>query len=131
MKSSGRDTLRRNLMSPADQEAFLRTYGEAMRPMLEATLDAKVEELAARYEKAWHAFGEYLRSDEAGVLVSRDEAAEMLGVSLSSIQRLEKRGELPEPQRFGARTVRHRLEDIRAFAKRTGRAIQAPTTPKS
>ena len=114
-----KDALRRRLMPPQEQEAFLRTYGEAVRPMLEAILDAKVAELGDRYAKTWLAFGEHLKeTDRGAVLVSRDEAAEMLGVSLSSIQRLEKRGELPKPQRFGARTVRHQLEDILAFANR-------------
>ena len=44
----------------------------------------------------------------------------MLGISLSSIKRLEERGELAEPMKFGERTVRHRLNDIPAFAKSAG-----------
>ena len=117
--------IRRRLMSPDEQAAFLRTYGEAVRPVLEAALDARVEELASRYEKTWRAMGEYLQDkDSSALLVSREEAAEMLGISLSSIQRLEKRGELPQPKRFGLRTVRHRLDDILAFAKSNGLKVQ-------
>ena len=44
-----KDALRRKLMSPVEQEAFLRKYGEVVRSVLETTLDAKVEELADRY----------------------------------------------------------------------------------
>jgi len=107
-------------MSPAEQEAFLRTYGEAVRPILEAALDERVEELAARYEKSWRGFFEYFRQDDDIVLVSREKAATLLNVSVASIQRLEKRGELPKPQHFGARTVRHKLKDILAFANDKG-----------
>lgn len=116
-----KSALRTKLMSPAEQDDFVRTYGEAVRPVLEATLDAKVEELATRYAKSWDAFGQYLTAQStAALLVSREEAAEMLGVSVSSIQRLEKRGELPKPRKFGERLVRHKMDDIVAFAKQHG-----------
>src|SRR5215468_1810924 len=93
-----KDAIRRKLMTPAEQEDFLRTYGEAARPMLEAVLDERVEELAARYEKAWGGIFAHMRDEHEGVpMVSRRKAAEMLGVSLSTIQRLEERGELPPP----------------------------------
>jgi len=36
---------------------------------------------------------------------------------ISTIQRLGRTGDLPEPQRYGHRTVRHRVGDIRAFAR--------------
>jgi len=95
---------------------------------LTALLDAKVEELAARYEKAWGGvFAHMMRDEHEGVpMVSRRKAAELLGVSLSTIQRLEERGELPQPEHFGARTVRHRLEDIVAFARGKGISVRKP-----
>jgi|SRR5689334_21018211 predicted DNA-binding transcriptional regulator AlpA len=124
-----KDELRRKLMSPAEQEAFLRTYGEAARPMLEAALDARVEELAARYEKSWRGFFEYIRGDDDAVLVTRDQAAKMLNVSVASIQRLEQRGELPKPRHFGSRTVRHQLKDVVAFARGKGLPIRPLTKP--
>jgi predicted DNA-binding transcriptional regulator AlpA len=123
-----KDALRRKLMPPDEQEALLRQYGEVVRSVLETTLDAKVEELADRYQKSWGGFFEYFRNDDV-ILVSREQAAEMLGVSLSSIQRLEKRGELPKPQRYGTRIVRHQLKDIVAFARGKGLPIRPPTKP--
>jgi len=95
--------------------------------MLEAVLDERVEELAARYEKAWGGIFAHMRDEHEGVpMVSRRKAAEMLGVSLSTIQRLEERGELPPPEHFGARTVRHRFEDIVAFARGKGISVRKP-----
>jgi len=77
--------------------------------MLEAVLDERVEELASRYEKGWRGIFEHMRDEHEGVLrVTRRQAAKMLRVSLSTIQRLVKRGELPQPEHWGARTVRHR-----------------------
>jgi hypothetical protein len=73
-----KEGLRRELMSRAEPEAFVRTYGEAARPMLEAALDTPVEELAARYEESGRGFFEYLRGDGDAVLVSRDQAAKIL-----------------------------------------------------
>jgi predicted DNA-binding transcriptional regulator AlpA len=124
-----KDAMRCKVMSPAEQEAFLRTYGEAVRPMLEAALDERVEELAAQYEKSWRGFFQYLRADDQAVLVSREQAAKMLNVSVASIQRLEKRGELPKPQRFNGRTVRHQLKDILAFAEGKGMRINPLEKP--
>lgn len=114
--------IRDKLMPLREQEAFLRTYGEAAKPMLEAVLDARVDALAARYKKAW---GKFLKLppnsiviDPIGpLLVTREEAAKMLNISLSTIKRMEASGELPEPQRFGERAVRHKLDDILAFAR--------------
>jgi predicted DNA-binding transcriptional regulator AlpA len=88
-----------------------------------------VGELAARHEKSWRGLFEYLRQDDDVVLVSREQAAKMLGICLSSIQRLEKRGELPEPHRFGERTVRHQLKDILAFANGKGMQIHPLEKP--
>jgi hypothetical protein len=41
-------------------------------------------------------------------------------------QRREKRGDLPESPRFGLRTVRHRLENILAFARGNGLSVHVP-----
>jgi excisionase family DNA binding protein len=91
---------------------------------LTALLDARVEELAARYEEAWRAAFATLKEDENGVLKTREEAAELLGCSISTIQRLEKSGELPKPRRYGHRTVRHLLSDLRAFIQTLDRKPQ-------
>jgi excisionase family DNA binding protein len=93
-------------------------------PALTALLDAKVEELAARYEKAWRAASATLKEDERGSLKTREEVAELLGCSISTVQRLEKSGELPKPRRYGHRTVRHLLSDIRAFIQTLDRKPQ-------
>ena len=113
--------VREKLLPDDEREALIRPYGEAIRPILGKLLDAKAEELAQRYEASWSRWladlNAHVARENGQILVTRDKAAEMLGVSLSSIKRLEERGELPKPQRFGERTVRHRLNDILAFAK--------------
>jgi hypothetical protein len=129
MAITRKEALRRRLMPPAEQEAFLRTYGEIVRPILEAVLNARVEELAARHEESWRGFFEYLTQDADVILVSREQAAKMLSVSVASIQRLEKRGELPEPQRFNQRTDRHQLKDILEFARGKGMQINPLEKP--
>ena len=68
-------------------------YGKLVLPTLEKLLDAKIEELASRYEEAWARAFAPLKETDGIRLVTRKKAAEMLGVSLSSIQRLEKRGD--------------------------------------
>jgi predicted DNA-binding transcriptional regulator AlpA len=120
-----RENLREKLLPAEEREELV------ILPTLEKLLDAKVEELASRYEKAWaNIFAPFKEAD--GIrLVTHKEAAEMLGVSLSSIQRLEKRGDLPEPERFGSRTVRHKLDDIVAFAKGNGLSVRVPPKKQS
>jgi excisionase family DNA binding protein len=125
MGLSNKAELRHRLMSPAEQEAFLRTYGQAAKPMLEATLDAKIEELASRYQEAWARAFAPLKEDAGVRLVSREEVAAILGCSVSTVQRMEKSGELPAPERYGHRTVRHELRAIVAFAKPNGREPKA------
>lgn len=115
-----RQNLREKLLPENDRGELVRQYGELIRPMLTALLDAKVEELAVRYEKAWRAAFATLKEDESGTLKTREEVAELLGCSVSTIQRLEQSGELPKPRRYGHRTVRHLLSDIRAFAQGLG-----------
>jgi predicted DNA-binding transcriptional regulator AlpA len=116
-----RKPVRERLLPEREREEMVRQYGEMIRPMLEELLDAKAEELAARYEGAWDKWFANLNAsvvrENEDLLVTRDKAAKMLGISLSSIKRLEERGELPKPRKFGERTVRHRLTDILAFAR--------------
>jgi excisionase family DNA binding protein len=112
-----RHNLREKLLPAEDREELVRLHGELILPALTALLDAKVEELAERYEKAWRSTFAALKEDDSTVLISREQAAELLGCSISTIQRLEKSGELPEPRRYGHRTVRHRVGDIRDFAR--------------
>ena len=119
-----RKAIKGKLLPESEREELIQQYGEAMRPILEKLLDAKAEQLSQRYEGSWGKWlaewkAEAVRENEQ-VLVTRDEAAEMLGISLSSVKRLEDRGELPKPRRFGERTVRHKLSDILAFAKGAG-----------
>ena len=87
-------------------------------------LDAKVEELTIRYEKAWRETFAALKEDDGARIISREQVAELLGCSISTIQRLEKSGELPEPLRYGHRTVRHELSTIRDFAKKLGLQVR-------
>jgi excisionase family DNA binding protein len=115
-----RQHLREQLLPAADREELVRLHGELVLPALTQLLDAKVEELATRYERAWQRHFASLKEDDSAVLVSREEAAERLSCSISTIQRLEKSGELPAPERYGHRTVRHRLSAVRAFAESRG-----------
>ena len=116
-----RKHVREKLLPDAERDELIRTYGEAIIPILSKLIDAKAEEQAQRYEAGWtkwlNAFSDDVTRENDQLLVTRAKAATMLGVSLSSIKRLEERGELPKPQRFGQRTVRHQLRDILAFAK--------------
>jgi predicted DNA-binding transcriptional regulator AlpA len=115
-----RANLREKLLPAADREELARLHGELILPVLERLLDAKVEELAIRYEKAWRSAFATLKEDDGAKLISREQVAELLGCSIQTIQRLEKSGELPEPLRYGHRTVRHELSTIRAFAESLG-----------
>jgi predicted DNA-binding transcriptional regulator AlpA len=113
------ENLRERLLPAADREELARLHGELTLPALEKLLDAKVEELAIRYEEAWTRAFATLKQDD-GELLTRKKVAERLGCRISTIQRLEKSGELPEPERYSHRTVRHELRAIIAFAKRNG-----------
>jgi hypothetical protein len=42
------------------------------------------------YEKAWRAAFATLKEDDSTVLISRGQAAELLGCSISTVQRLER-----------------------------------------
>jgi predicted DNA-binding transcriptional regulator AlpA len=124
-----RQHLREKLLPSDERDELVRLHGELILPLLTKLLDAKVEELAAQYDKGWRSYFDALKEEDRGaLLVSREEAAEMLGISLSSIQRLEKRGELPQPKRFGMRTVRHGLADILTFARNKG--LRVHSSPK-
>ncbi len=120
-----RQHLREKLLPAGDRDELVRLHGELILPALSKLLDAKVEELGARYERAWRGYFAALKEDDSGKLITREEAAERLSCSVSTIQRLEKSGELPEPKRYGHRTVRHKLSDIRAFAESLDRERKA------
>jgi len=47
-----RHNLREKLLPAEDREELVRLHGELILPALTALLDAKMEELAERYEKA-------------------------------------------------------------------------------
>jgi hypothetical protein len=124
-----RENLREKLLPASDLKRLVRQYGELILPTLEKLLNAKVEELAVRYEEAWTRAFAHLKVDDGVQLVSRKKAAGMLGISLSSIQRLEQRGELPKPHRYG-RTVRHQIDDILTFAGSNGLSVATPPKPQ-
>lgn len=117
--------LKERLMPPSEREAFLSQYGQLVAPILEELLEAKAKELVARY--AATLAGILDRTDGTiprdRLLCTREEAGEMLGVSLSTIKRMEQSGELPEPVRFGERQVRHRLVDVERIACHQGSQI--------
>jgi excisionase family DNA binding protein len=52
---------------------------------------------------------------EIQALVSREEAAEILGVSVRSVDRLRERGRLPAVQFTPGSRVRYRLRDVTAL----------------
>lgn len=119
--TSARMTKAKADLLPHDARAELTAaFGEIVGPILDAKLEAKAVELIERYTQAQLAILNAILGDTTDrdrFLVSRDEAAEMLGVSLSTIKRMEESGELPDPIKFGERVVRHRLIDIEALAK--------------
>ena len=108
------------LLSPSERAELEAMYGTVIGPIIDAKLEAKAQELLTRQSAN---IANTLRSilgdqsDREALLVTRDQAAAMLGTSLSTIKRMEDSGELPEPIKFGERTVRHRLIDIEAIAK--------------
>ncbi len=109
-----------DLLHPAERAALEAQLGEIVGPILDAKLEAKAVELVERYRLTQLAVLSSILGDTTErdrLLVSRDEAAEMLAVSLSTVKRMEESGELPEPIKFGERVVRHRLIDIEAIAK--------------
>ena len=114
------DRAKASLMSPAERATFEVQFGKIVGPLIDAKLEAKARELLERWgeqqQRLWSALG-FTDKDRDKLLVSREEAANLLGVSLSTIKRMEDSGELPAPQRFGERIVRHRLVDIEAVAK--------------
>lgn len=108
------------LLPLAERAELEALYGKVIGPIIDAKLEAKAQELVALHAESVrqvldHALADTIDRDT--LLASRDEAAKLLGVSLSTIKRMEESGELPEPIKFGERTVRHRLIDIEAIAK--------------
>ena len=108
------------LLLPEERAALESQLGAIVGPIIDAKLEAKAVELVERYRQSWlsvfkSVFGE--TTDRDRFLVSRDEAAELLGVSLSTVKRMEESGQLPEPIKLGERIVRHRLIDVEALAK--------------
>jgi len=111
--------LKAKLLPAADREEIETLYGKAVGPIIDAKLEARAQELLGEYRQAWQKtysdfFGDMTQREV--LLVSREEAAALLNVSLSTIKRMEDSGELPEPRKFGERNVRHRLVDIERIA---------------
>ena len=52
-------------------------------------------------------------------LLTAEQVARLLAVSVKTVRRMTRRGELPRPVRIG-RQVRWRLADIERFIKRLG-----------
>lgn len=114
-----------DLMPPAERAAIIEQFGKAIEPWLDARLEAKARELVARYQDQMLATWEKIFGDgdipRDELLCSREIAAKMLGVSLSTIKRMEEAGELPDPIKIGERAVRHRIVDIEKLAKFRGK----------
>lgn len=115
------EAVKAQLLPPSERAQLEAQLGKLVGPLIDAKLEAKAIEMLDRYQKAWmRTFQDFWRDVvEHGdaLLVTREDAAKLLGVSLSTIKRMEKSGELPEPMSFGERTVRHKQSDIEAFAK--------------
>jgi predicted DNA-binding transcriptional regulator AlpA len=113
------DSLKAELLPPSERAKLEDLYGKVIGPIIDAKLEAKAQELLARQSKnLTQVLSELLGPDDRDArLISRQSAAELLGVSLSTIKRMEASGELPEPIKFGEHTVRHRLIDVEAIAR--------------
>lgn len=64
------------------------------------------------------------RADRSGWLLTRSGAAEMLAVSVSTLERWERRGYGPKPVRFDdrrSRSVRYRADDVMEFIRKLGK----------
>ncbi len=114
------------LLSAAEREELLTQVGRVIEPLLDAKLEAKALELLERYGEHWLGMlattfgdGEHPREE---LLCTREEAAKMLGISLSTIKRMEAAGELAEPIKLGERRVAHRVVDIEKIAGFNGKA---------
>ncbi len=123
---------RANLMPAADRAELEATYGKVIGPLIDAKLEAKLEakarELVDRYQEAWVAAFTQINGDATPreeLLCTREDAAKMLSVSLSTVKRMETDGLLPDPIAVGERGVRHRLIDIEKLARFRG----APRVP--
>lgn len=117
------------LLPPADRAQLETMYGQSIGPWLDAKLEAKAQEMLARFRDAWAQTwkdwaGENAM-ERAELLISREEVAEMLDVSLSTVKRMEVSGELPKPRKVGksGKIVRHRLVDIEELANVRGPAL--------
>ena len=116
-----RDRIKAELLSARDRATLEDSYGKVIAPIIAAMLEAKAVEMEERWRQGWlktykQFFGDSVDAGRDVLLVSREEAADLLGTSLSTVKRMEG-NELPEPIRFNERVVRHRLVDIEALAK--------------
>ena len=122
-------------MMPAhERDALVAAVGTLLAPWLDAKLEAKALELIERRQdqlvKVWgDIFGDGDLPREE-LLCTREDAAKMLGLSLSTIKRMEEAGELPEPIRIGERGVRHRIIDIEKLARFRGSAMVSGPEPE-
>ena len=117
-----RQRIKDELLSPRDRADLEDSYGKVIAPIIADLLESKAVEMEERWRQAWlktykQFFGDSVDAGRDVLLVSREEAADLLGTSLSTVKRMEAAGELPEPIRFNERVVRHRLVDIEAMAK--------------
>ncbi|MEM1306966.1 MAG: hypothetical protein AAGG99_05525 [Pseudomonadota bacterium] len=114
------DEAKAKLLTPSERAELERALGAVAGPLIDQKLEAKAVELIGRYEQSWSkllATWNADTTDRSQLLVSRDEVAQMLGVSLSTVKRMESTGELEEPIKFNERVVRHRLVAIERLAR--------------
>ena len=111
------------LLPAIDRDALEATWGRIIGPWLDAKLEAKAVEVVARSQESWRkALDCDIGLPRDQLLCSREDAAKMLGVSLSTIQRMEG-GELPEALTIGERNRMHRLIDIEGLARIRGQRV--------
>lgn len=65
---------------------------------------------------------------EAGNLLNDTEVAELLGTSLQTVRNWRWKREGPRWVKLGARLIRYRPDDVRAFIEGTDRAVADGST---
>ena len=115
------------LLPPADRAELEAIYGKVIGPLIDAKLEAKARELVHRYMDGWVAAFDRINGDgmmpRDRLLVSKEEACELLGISLSTFKRLENAGELPERVTLRERVILYPLVEIEKMAKFRGAAM--------
>lgn len=111
--------IKAKLLPDADRAALEAELGRVAAPMIERLLEERAQRLLAEYRKSWSSLFRHLVGDTKlrdDVLVDREAAAAMLGVSVSTVKRMEANDEL-EPIIVGERNVRYRVVQIEKLTR--------------